>query len=243
MNIEEKEKYYVAQTPKLMKNFDKASKFMEIVLKQSFNESKTENLIINARNEYVKLIPQLPYIGGRTNMHDFNLIGSAWMLALIRSLEKEDLGVRDIGKILYDLFEEYFNSMSGFMKWLFRRSFFAKTGIRKWRYHAEKSQDRVYPDDWVFEYVEGDGKTFDFGFNYTECGIYKFYKQQGAEKYIPYMCLGDYPMFRAMAIGMKRTQTIGNGGKYCDFRFKKGDITLEGWPPDNLEEFNLLKKY
>lgn len=243
MNAEEGEKYYVSMKPKLMKNFDKASKFIKKVIERRFGKSKTEKLIMNARNEYIKLIPQMPYIGGKNNMHEFNLIGSAWMLALIRSLEKEGLSDRDIGKILYDSFEEYFNSMPGFMKWLFRRSFFTKTGIKKWIYHAEKSQDRVYPGDWVFEYVEGEGKTFDFGFNYTECGIYKFYKQQGAEKYIPYMCLGDYPMFRAMGIGMKRTQTIGNGGKYCDFRFKKGGITPVGWPPDNLEEFKLSKKY
>jgi len=242
MNPEEGEKHYVSIKPKLMKNFDKASKFMKKVLKQRFDEAKTEELITKSRKEYENLILRIPYIGGKDNMHDFNLIGSAWMLALIRSLEKEGLSVRDIGKILYDIFTEYFEAMSGFMKWLFRTGFFSKNGVKKWIFHAEKSQNKVYPDDWVYEYVEGDGKTFDFGFNYTECGIYKFYKQQGAEKYIPYMCLGDYPMFRAMGIGLKRTQTIGNGEKYCDFRFKKGGTTPIGWPPDNLEEFKLSKR-
>jgi len=241
MNPRDGKKYYISIKPKLLKNFDKASKYMKRVLEQSFEEQKTEEIIVKAREEYENLIPQIPYIGGKDNMHDFNLIGSAWMLALIRSLEKEGLDAREIGKILYYIFEEYFDSMSGFMKWFFRKSFFSKSGVNRWIRHAEKSQDRVYPDDWVFEYVEGEDKNFDFGFNYTECGIYKFYKKQGAEKYIPYMCLGDYPMFRAMGIGMKRTQTIGNKRKYCDFRFKKGGTTPSGWPPDNLEEFKILK--
>lgn len=237
MSPEEGEEYYIKIKPKLMKNFDKASKYMKKVLEKRFDESKTEEVIMKSRGEYEALIPQLPYIGGKDNIHDFNLVGSAWMLALIQSLEREGLGVRDIGKILYDVFEEYFESMSGFMKWLFRRAFFSKSGVKRWIRYAERSQARKYPGDWVFEYVEGDGKIFDFGLDYTECGICKFYEQQGAEKYVPYLCLGDYPMCQAFGIGLKRTQTIGNGGSVCDFRFRKGGTTPSGWPLDNLEEF------
>ena len=242
MDPETRKKYYISMKPKLMKKFDKASKVMKNVLQEHYNKSETEKLIMNARDEYETLIPHLPYIGGKDNIHDFNLIGSAWMLALIRTLEKEDVSVRDIGKILYDTLEEYFESMPGAMKWLFRRTFFSKSGGKRWIRNAEKSQARKYPGDWVFEYVKGDGETFDFGLNYTECGISKFYKQQGAEKYIPYMCLGDYPMCKTLGIGLKRTQTIGNGDSLCDFRFILDGATPSGWPPENVKEFKHSKR-
>ena len=227
--------------PKLMKNFDKTSKALKNVLKQHYNKSEIEKLITNARGEYEIIIPHIPYIGGKDNIHDFSLIGSTWMLALIRTLEKEDVSVRDIGKIVYDTFEEYFKSMPGVAKWILRRTFFSKSGEKRWMRNAEKSQVLTYPDDWIFEYVKGDDETFDFGIDYTECAINKFYKKQGAEKYIPYMCLGDYPIFKTLGIGLKRTQTIGNGAPICDFRVILKGATPSGWPPENLKEFKYLK--
>lgn len=109
------------------------------------------------------------------------------------------------------------------------RLMLSKRRIRK---KCQDSQLRRYPEDWVCEFVEGDGKDFDLGMDMTECGIYKFYKMQGAEQYVPYLCLGDYPQFRAFGIGMKRTQTLGNGAPKCDFRFKKRGKTPKGWPPE-----------
>ena len=237
MNVEEANKYYTDQKPKMMKNFDKASKKMRTILNNHFDETKTKDLILRARNEYESLIPKLSYIGGKSNILDSSYIGGAWMLALIKSLEKEGLNEHEIGKILYETFEEYIGSMSGFMKWLFKKSFFSKSAQKKWMKHAEKSQSRTYKDDWVFEYVEGDGKTFDFGVNYTECAICKLYKKLGADKYLPYVCLSDYPMFRGIGVGLKRTKTIGNDADLCGFRFKRDDITPDIWPPDNLTEF------
>jgi hypothetical protein len=237
MNLEEANKYYTDRKPKMMKNFDKASKKIRTVLNNHFDETKTNDLVSRARNEYESIIPKLSYIGGKGNIHNFSYIGGAWNLAFIKSLEKEDLNEHEIGKIIYEIFKEYIGSMSGFMKWLFKKSFFSKSAQKKWMNHAEKSQSRTYKDDWVFEYVEGDGKTFDFGINYTECAICKLYKKLGAERYLPYVCLSDYPMFRIIGVGLKRTKTIGNGADLCDFRVKRDGITLDIWPPDNLTEF------
>lgn len=237
MNLEEANKYYTDRKPKMMKNFNNASKKIRTVLNNHFDETKTKDLISRARNEYEFIIPKLSYIGGKGNIHNFSYIGGAWNLAFIKSLEKEDLNEREIGKIIYEIFKEYIGSMSGFMKWLFKKSFFSKSSQKKWMKHSEKSQSRTYKDDWVFEYVEGDGKTFDFGINYTECAICKLYKKLGAERYLPYVCLSDYPMFRSIGVGLKRTKTIGNGADLCDFRVKRDGITPDIWPPDDLTEF------
>ncbi len=35
---------------------------------------------------------------------------------------------------------------------------------------AHKTQQRVYPANWVREIVPADGETFDLGFDTTECG-------------------------------------------------------------------------
>jgi hypothetical protein len=102
------------------------------------------------------------------------------------------------------------------------------------RRRAPLSQERRYAGDWVFEYVEGDGETFDWGRDYVECGIVKFLHSQGADELTPYLCLTDYALFGALGVELKRTMTLAEGCEKCDFRFKKGE-SPSGWPPPWLD--------
>jgi hypothetical protein len=231
------ESYYLNMKPKLMKDFDKMSKLSGKVLGQYFDQSKVNQTLEESRREYEAFIPQLPYIGGKKNSWTFNLVGGAQMLAIIRPLEREGLSVHEIGNIMYETLEAYFESRPRIVNWLTGKFMTSKFFRKKMKKKCADSQLRQYPGDWVAEFVEGEGDRFDFGLDMTECGICKFYKEQGAEEYVPYMCLGDYPQFRAFGIGLTRTQTIGNGAPKCDFRFKKGGKTPRGWPPEELEEF------
>ncbi|MBN2077575.1 MAG: L-2-amino-thiazoline-4-carboxylic acid hydrolase, partial [Spirochaetes bacterium] len=108
---------------------------------------------------------------------------------------------------------------------------------RRMSKRAARSQERRYPDDWVFEFVPGDSSTFTFGINHLECGICKYYKRMGAEKYIPYLCLLDYPLFAMLGVCLERTETLGNGAMRCDFRFSRRKPVAGGWPPDSVKEF------
>jgi len=88
----------------------------------------------------------------------------------------------------------------------------------------------------VCTFVEGDGETFDYGLDVTECGICKFYHAQGADELAPYMCLSDYVVSRAFGRGLVRYKTIAEGAEVCDFRYKQGRETFvyplrNGWPP------------
>lgn len=224
--------------PKLIKDFEKMFKYARRALGQCFNESKIDKLHDESRREYAILIPQLPYIGGKKNSGTMNLIGMAIILAIIRSLEREGLTKREIGKVVYETFDMFFKAKPRLVRWLIGKLMTSKLFMKKKKKQTEKSLLREYPEDFVTEFVEGDGENFDFGLDVIECAICKFYKKQDAEKYLPYLCPGDYAMFRALGIGLTRTQTIGNGAPKCDFRFKKGGETPQGWPPENLEEFN-----
>lgn len=98
------------------------------------------------------------------------------------------------------------------------------------------TQLRRYPGDWVADYLEGDGGEFDYGLDITECGICKFYHQQGADELAPYLCLSDYVLSDALGRGLVRCQTLAEGDPVCDFRFKRGRETYveplrDGWPP------------
>ncbi len=98
-------------------------------------------------------------------------------------------------------------------------------------------QERRYPDDFACEFVEGDGETFDYGYNFLECASEKFYWAQGALEFLSYYCLLDFPKCERGGLSLTRQGTLAEGCQMCDFRFKEGGVATEKWPPSfALEE-------
>jgi len=111
--------------------------------------------------------------------------------------------------------------MRPLLRWLGRRLFDRKV-VEQRRRRATASHERRYPDDWVFDFVEGDGHPFEHGLDYTECGVVKYLKREGTPELAPYLCWIDYPGYAAMGVKLSRTETIAQGGQRCDFRFSRG---------------------
>lgn len=77
---------------------------------------------------------------------------------------------------------------------------------------------------WVFDFVEPED-GFDYGVNYERCAIRELAIQHGAAALAPYICLADVPGSEAFGWGLVRTETLAQGGKRCDFRFRRGGET------------------
>jgi hypothetical protein len=169
------------------------------------------------------LLPSTPYIGGDENPNTQTLYMTAYMLGLYRTLRMRGVSVEGAARLLYQ-------GASGMMgsfpfRLLLRRQgrrLFHRTVIEQRRRRAIASQARRCPDDWVFDVVDGDGRTFEWGIDYRECGVVKYLKREGAPELAPYLCWLDYPGYAAMGVKLIRTQTIAQGGQRCDFRFSRG---------------------
>ncbi len=231
------ENYYTSQARKLLKDFDKYTrKHARKTIASNYGDHVTDTLLREGRQEYEALIPELPYIGGKKNRLTANLIASAWCLALYRVLKTRGKTAEEVGTILHESVEAQLRSYPRFVVRLVGRWMFAKFRLKK---YAAESQKRRYPEDWVCSFIQGDGKQFDFGIDYTECAICKFFHAQGAGEFTPFLCLLDFPMSKAMGTGLVRTMTLAEGAEKCDFRFKRGREVREvkqGWPPESLKQ-------
>jgi hypothetical protein len=225
--------YSIKQKRALMGQFEGIMNIVKTELIEKFGEVRFNEFVINTRKESELLITQLPYIGGNKNRLNEALMHSPLMLAFMRNLEKEGINFHEIGELCYNLFETLFQSMK------IPEDFFQEQNYNNIRENANESMLRKYPEDWVYEFVDGDGKTFDFGINYTECGIYKFFKKNKAEHLVTLMCITDYANAQAHGYGLKRTQTIAAGDPLCDFRFIKKGSSPRGWPLENLKKMNM----
>jgi hypothetical protein len=47
----------------------------------------------------------------------------------------------------------------------------------------------------------------------------KFFHQQNADEFTPYMCKLDFAISDELGLGLKRTGTIAEGKKQCDFNY------------------------
>jgi hypothetical protein len=219
------EDYYTSRRTELLGDFDELREHTDKILIASHGEEFADAIDAEARQEFESLIPEIPYIGGDDNELTDELIQATMALALYRAMKKQGKTVEEIGEVLYRTVEAM---ASSYPRILTRAiGFYQMSGLgqRPMRRAALESQQRVYPEGWVFHFVEGDGEEFDWGIDFTECGIVKFFRTQGAAELAPYMCLADYPISEALGTGLIRKTTIAGGAERCDFRFKRGRET------------------
>lgn len=237
--------YYTDRHPKLMRGFETmfrcAAGPIERVLGDAKTDAqtyaKTDAIHRDARAFFEALIPQLPYIGGGKAPGTKSLVGGARLLAICRALEQQGLETEAIGEVIYRTCERFFKRTPAFLARCAGRMMVSGLFVEKRKKIARESQKREFPEAFVSEVVAQENGAFDHGLDILECAICKFYKKHGAEKYLPYVCLGDYPLFRHLGIGFTRSKTLGNGDDRCDFRFTRGGQTPDGWPPETLPEW------
>jgi hypothetical protein len=210
--------YYTTQREALLEEFDSLFKFARPHLVTECGKINAAAIIADTRRQFAALIPDIPYIGGRDNVLTENLVMSAWCLAFFRVMKNWGRSRSEAYAIIYSLVDQWLRrNPSSHVKatGALRRAPIYISSLKK---HAQHSLLREFPGDWVYTFVEGDGNEFDYGLDYTECGICKFFHDQAADDLVPYLCALDFPLTRARGLAMKRTMTLSSGAQKCDFR-------------------------
>jgi hypothetical protein len=216
--------YYKSQKSKLLKDFDNMVKRTNKVFASHYGEDQANIMAAEIRQEYEALIPHIPYIGGKQPLTRF-LIATVQFLAMYRVLKKHGITLVEMGGLIYEVCQALISSYPKVALRLIVHMDFSKRYQRSLQKRAEESHQLQYPGDYVFNFVQGDGKEFDFGVDYIECAGYNFLKKQGAPELAPYLCNIDILYSEAFSWGLIRKTTLAQGFDKCDFRFKKGGKT------------------
>ena len=235
MTTETRDDYYTSQKERLLQDFDGKAKRFSNVLALHVDDQPTSAIIQESRQEFERLIREIPYIGGKANNLTQDLIDCTMLLALYQVLKRVGFRIEEIGKIVIEIEQRRVQSYPRFVLRLLGKVIHSPLGKNRLKKVSDKSQEHRYPGGWVSVYIDGDGEEFDFGIDYLECGLCKFFHQQGADEFTPYLCQFDYVQQRAMLTGFSRSMTLAEGAERCDFRWKRGAETRPGWPPHWLE--------
>jgi hypothetical protein len=218
-------------------NRDPLETIQEIVarrLSERFGEVTGAELAGRIDREFALASSLLPDVGTpEENKWAVYLPPSALALAAYRVLVPARMDIDSFGRMFFEAVREQMNNPSSWAMQFIGTDEGMRENTRKL---AERSQQRRYPEDWVIEFVEGDGANFTYGINVTECGILKYLTRQGAPELTRYLCLTDYATSEAIGRGLVRQQTLAEGCACCDFRYKKGRPSFvyplrNGWPP------------
>jgi hypothetical protein len=232
--------YYLTHKGKILRGFDLSRRFQRRILTHHFDPSEADIWLARAREELELLIPQIPYIGGKDNTFTKYLVRPSMLIPLVSVMRDEGVPIRTVGQVIFEMAEASYNLAPAPIRWWQGHKYFMGKTRAMWQRTAERTQRHQYPGDWVCEYVEGDGETFEYGLNMTACGLLKFWRAQGLEPFVPYLCLTDWALWRAQSVEVRRTQTLANGAVCCDYRYigrcQSKDLPT-GWPPESMPEW------
>jgi hypothetical protein len=230
--------YYVRRKARLMRRYDLGMWMARGRLNSLFDEFGVDDWGERGREKVEALIPQLPYIGGADNRFTAYLIQPSMLIPLVRMLRDAGAPTRRVGQMIYQAAATGYHAIPAPIRWLMGRRYFHPETIARWREDAKKTQMRRYRGDWVCQFVEGDGETFQYGLDMIECGLLKFWRSEGLDEYVPYLCLADWALWKSVGVEATRTQTLANGAPRCDYRYVRlGKNGPSGWPPESNMEW------
>ncbi len=210
---------------KLIHAFHKAYDWYRPHISDRYGFEVSEQFLEEAAIEYKLLIPQIPYIGGSKVHMTSDLMESVQVLALLRTLTSHHKSMEECKQIIYGGLRTRLAQYPKLMIKLAGMRAFSKPFLRFLERQAAQSQLRKYPDGFVFEIVKGDGRDFDWGLNFSKCGICQFYASQNAMEYLPMVCSIDYVLSEGLNYGLVRTKTLAEGHEMCNPRLKRNRKT------------------
>lgn len=236
--------FYIRRKSKLLALFQEDLKAAKQLLLEKFDEEKSNSLLADIVKEYENILPEAQYIGGNKNPFTQFLTGAVGTFSIIRVLEKEGFPYREIGEFAFRYSEKLNEKREENLNKVGQShadQIFTPDYMQFMKDFGKKSQERMFPGDWVLEFIDGEGQPFTYGFNFAQCGSNELAKKLGMEKYMPFICLADFAEATAGGFGFTRTQTLGNGAPMCDHRYIQGNSTPRAWPPETLQEFKPKK--
>lgn len=215
---------YLSRKNQLMRSFDRMLALVRPLIISYLDEEHAAQFAQDAREAYSDLIPRIPYIGN-SKLALTLFFSTTRYLAVYRALQKQGRTVEDAGWLIYMIAAEETKAIPTIGRRLMGYLWFSRPFTNLAKKRAIMSHRRSYPANWVADYVQGDGQSFDYGVDYLECANCKLLQAENAFEIAPYVCAVDQPVSELLGWGLTRTTTIAEGYPKCDFRFKKGGET------------------
>ncbi len=185
---------YIKQKRKLLREAESTAELIRSSLKERYGNRLANEILKDVLEEYEKLIPEIPSIKRfKGRMFNSFFVISAQALALYKAMHSYGKSASEAWEICHIALRRRMSKMSGFqmlrprfLRWLLFSVIARRAFVRR-----EKRQERALLGGFELEYLGGEGRDFDLGVNYHQCGILDFMKKHDAEEFAPFCCMSD----------------------------------------------------
>jgi hypothetical protein len=221
--------YYTDPARGFLGQFEQVCQGAKQMLAPRLGEGKAALGARKSLESFTAQLAHLPEVGGKRNPDSEFIVVAAWYAALGEGLLPLGLSAEDIGRLVCDMYAGEFQSGDPQKALAEGKARFTRESMAQGLAWAAWTRQRDYPGNWVAAFYVGDGQDFDFGYDYSECGVVKYLRSRGLPQLAPYVCLNDFIKSRAQGTGLQRTTTLALGYDRCDFRYKEGREVTQGW--------------
>ncbi len=211
------ENYFSDQKTYCDSFFERASRNGKKAVIAKYGKEKGKALLEEVKAAYMNLMPDVPYVG-EIDIMKRQMLLTVIFTAFYQVLKNQEK-IEDIWSLCENFNRETLMGMPKLVRWLLKKSTFSKKMKSDFRKLADEHREKNLADQWDF--IEGDGISFDYGMNMKKCAKVIFLQKIGAEEFTPYVCLIDRNFANSCNYGLKRTQVLAEGAEFCDFRLSK----------------------
>ncbi|MBW2525463.1 MAG: L-2-amino-thiazoline-4-carboxylic acid hydrolase [Deltaproteobacteria bacterium] len=215
--------YYVAKRRQLLRKHDRMFRRVRRILTDREGAAFADQVVADTRSELERMLPGLPYVGGRRNPWTSIIVVNGSFIALYRAMRRQGKGERDTVAVGCELADGLFRPVPS---WLLRSGggLLVAALPHVLGRAAARSQERRYPEDWVFR-IEGRSDEYDLALVMEECAVIKLYDALDVPELKPYCSFFDVTYSRHMNLGLDASQTLGLGCSTCRLLYKRGRPT------------------
>lgn len=221
--------YYLTHQAELENAFKQALEGAEQFWAPEFGAERAAAMSSQAMEKFQQLVPNFPDVGGERNWDSQFIPIAAWYVSLYSVMRAQGKSAEDVGHLVYRIYQIELEHTPQAEAKAEGEALFSPASQAQMRDWADWTQQRTYPANWVARFIPGDGKSFDYGYDYSECGLVKYFRAQGVPELAPYVCLNDFIKSASIGSGLVRTTTIAQGDKVCNFRYRKGGEVRQNW--------------
>lgn len=221
------ENFYELNQDKFVSAFDTFRSAVVDYLSNQSNPEDANDISNEAANNFEKILPELPYIGGDAHPGTRFMVEFGQWISLYQAMIKKGYTALEIGKMIYLICEDQHKTIPPDEVEKQKALTYNKDYIHMMKLWTETTSPYEY--DWKANFVEGDGVEFDYGLDYTSCPVLELFKAYNAKELAPFICLLDFPEARHLDSGFFRTKTLAKGDDVCNFRYKKGKEVVQSW--------------
>ncbi len=176
------------------------------------------------RTRFRELLAVMPDPGFQAPMQRAFSISGAIYIAVYLALQPRGFDAPRVWDVCDAATRTHFERFRGFARWASSEGMFSR--LTRWltRSVAKRSQTSAV-GGWVMTYAPPEPGNYDYGVTYSRCAIRDLALAQGAAEFAPYICLADIIGSDQFGWGLRRTETLAQGGKFCDFRFRRKQPT------------------